>query len=539
MNNKHSRTDLVELYDTTLRDGAQTKGVHFSMSDKLAVIELLDDFGIDIIEAGWNGANVTDTRLFRQLSRRTMSNSRIAAFCSSHHPSRSVDSDPVFSAGTAVDVPVMTLFGKSWDFQVSEGLKIPLERNVDIITESLAYCRRRFDTLVFDAEHFFDGLETNPDYALAVVEAALEAGADRVVLCDTNGGRLPWQIRQAVDTVRNRFPDADFGIHGHNDADTAVANSLAAVEGGVVQVQGTINGIGERCGNTNLCSLIPNLALKCGYQMKYVSPERLAQLRALSCRVAEVTRVSVTDNQPYVGDNAFTHKAGVHIASVLRHPSCYEHIEPQRVGHRRQLVISEQSGRVAISHKLEGMGYGGHDEETLRQLVEEIKRLSGQGYSFDRAEASLELLIHDILGGPGVGPSLEHLICESLPGLGAARLYRIELALSFGGKMRFRRQFSEHPAAAIQGMLLELMRNEWAEFESPSIQRVNAEVLDNGRQRAWVSLGSGGSSRAMVVTGAGEQTARCLAITESYRWAWFSARQSIRQRSNPTMVCSA
>lgn len=539
MNNKHSRTGMVELYDTTLRDGAQTKGVHFSLSDKLAIIELLDDFGIDIIEAGWNGANVTDTRLFRELGRRALNNSRIAAFCSSYHPSRSVDSDPVFSAGTAVDVPVMTLFGKSWDFQVSEGLKIPLERNVDIIAESLAYCRRRFDTLIFDAEHFFDGLETNPDYSLAVVAAALDAGADRVVLCDTNGGRLPWQIRQAVDTVRNRFPDADLGIHGHNDADTAVANSLAAVEGGVFQVQGTINGVGERCGNTNLCSLIPNLALKCGYRMRFVTPDRLAQLRALSSRVAEVMQVPVTDNQPYVGDNAFTHKAGVHIASVLRHPGCYEHIEPQWVGHRRQLVISEQSGRVAIRHKLEGMGYGPYDEATLRQLVEEIKRLASQGYSFDRAEVSLELLIHDMLGGSGNGPTLDHLSCESLPGIGAGGLYRIELALSFGGKLRFRRQFSEHPVATIQGMLLELMHKEWAGFESPSIHQVGSEVLDSGRQRAWVSLGPGGSSRAMVVSSAGEQTAQCLAIAESYRWAWFSARQGMQQQAHPAMACPA
>lgn len=539
MNNKHSRTALVELYDTTLRDGAQTKGVHFSLSDKLAIIELLDDFGIDIIEAGWNGANVTDTRLFKEMGRRTLANSRIAAFCSTYHPSRNIDSDPVFTAGTAVDVPVMTLFGKSWDFQVSEGLKISLERNVDIITQSLAYCRRRFDTLVFDAEHFFDGFDANPDYSLAVIEAALEAGADRVVLCDTNGGRMPGQIRQAVDIVRNRFPDANFGIHGHNDADTAVANTVAAVEGGVLQVQGTINGIGERCGNTNLCSLIPNLALKCDYRMTFVTPERLALLRALSRRVAEVIRVPVADSQPYVGDNAFTHKAGVHIASVLKHPGCYEHIQPHWVGHRRELVISEQSGRMAISHKLESMGYEAHDEATLRRLVEKIKRLSSQGYSFDRAEISLELLIHEMLGDPGTGPTLDHLTCEPLPSIGPGRLYRIELALSFAGKMRFRRQFSEHSVTTVQDMLLELIREEWAGFEPPSIQEVNAETLNDGRHCAWVDISPGKSSRAMVVTGAGKQAAQCLAVVESYRWAWFHTRQGIRRHPGTAMACSA
>ncbi len=539
MNNNYSCTRFIELYDTTLRDGAQTKGVHFSLSDKLTIIELLDDFGIDIIEAGWNGANVTDTNLFSELCRRTLRNSRIAAFCSTYRPSLSVDSDPVFSAGTAVDVPVMTLFGKSWDFQVREGLKISLERNIDIIAESLAHCRQRFDTVIFDAEHFFDGLEANPDYSLAVVEAALNAGADRIVLCDTNGGKLPGQIRQAMETVRNRFPGANFGFHGHNDADTAVANSLAAVDGGALQVQGTINGIGERCGNTNLCSLIPNLALKCGYQMKFITPNRLALLRPLSCRVSEVMRLPVTENQPYVGDNAFTHKAGVHIASVLKHPGCYEHIEPQWVGHRRELVVSEQSGRVAISHKLKGMGYKTCEEATLKRLVDEIKRLSSQGYAFDRAEIALELLIHDMLGEQGKGLTLEHLSCVPLAGIESSQLFRIEIALCIAGSVRFRRHFSEYPVAAIQSMLLELMREEWADFEPPRIQQVSVEALSSGHLRAWVALGADNTSRSMVVTGAGERAAQCLAVVESYRWAWLNARQNRQQSLHATMACSA
>lgn len=529
-----SNAGLVELYDTTLRDGAQTNGVHFSLSDKIGIIELLDDFGIDIIEAGWNGANVTDTKLFDYLRRHSPRNSRIAAFCSTYHPSRSIGSDPVFLAGTAVEVPVMTLFGKSWDFQVGEALKISLERNLEIVAESVAYCRERFDSVVFDAEHFFDGLKANPAYACAVVDVALSAGADCIVLCDTNGGMLPAQVSQAFQLMRSQFPEARFGIHGHNDADTAVANSLAALEHGAVQIQGTINGIGERCGNTNLCSLIPTLALKCGRQMRFVTPDRLTQLYGLARQVAEAVRVPVSANQPYVGENAFAHKAGVHIASVLKHPSCYEHVAPERVGHSRRLVISDQSGRVAIGHKLTELGYSECCEETVSQLVEEIKRRSNQGYAFDKAELSLELLIHERLNAAKQSLVLERLACVALPHIGTGQHYRVELAVSIDGKVRFRRGFGEDPVAVFQSMLLSLVRNVVPEFEPLPIQQVAVEQLDDTRKRAWVTVGQGTPRRSMAVAEHCEVQALCLAIAECYRWALITASRA--QENIMTMV---
>lgn len=521
MNIERDDARLIELYDTTLRDGAQTAGVHFSLADKIGIIEMLDDFGIDIIEAGWNGANVTDTRLFDHLQRHAPRNSRIAAFCSTHHPARAPQSDPVFLAGTAAEVPVMTLFGKTWDFQVKEALQVSLERNLEIIHDSLSHCRPRFDDLVFDAEHFFDGLKANPDYACRVIETALQAGADCIVLCDTNGGMLPRQIGRALDLLRQRFPGARFGIHGHNDSDTAVANSLAALEHGAVQVQGTINGIGERCGNTNLCSLIPTLAIKYGYRTRFIDQDRLPQLRRLSGRVAEVLRVPVPANQPYVGENAFAHKAGVHIASVLKHPGCYEHVDPERVGHSRRLVISDQSGRVAVGHKIRELGYEAHCEQTLSRLVEEIKRRSSQGYAFDKAELSLELLIHEHLGAADLDLALEHLACEPLPTLAGRRSYRVELAVSLGGRVRFRRAFGEDPVATFESLLLGLVREQVPEFLPLPIRQTAVEVLDETRKRAWVTAQheQGPPRRSMAVTEACEVQALCLAITECYRWA--------------------
>lgn len=516
------RAKLVELYDTTLRDGAQTKGVHFSFNDKLDIIALLDDFGIDIIEVGWNGANDTDTRLFDCLRRQMPRNSRIAAFCSTYHPSRSADSDPVFVAGTATEVPVMTLFGKSWDLQVTKGLGVSLERNLEIVAESLQYCRSRFDTLVFDAEHFFDGLCANPDYATTVVGTALDVGADRIVLCDTNGGTLPGQIREAMELMRRLFPHANFGIHGHNDTDTAVTNSLVALECGALQVQGTINGIGERCGNTNLCSLIPTLVLKCGYRTRHITPERLSRLYALSCKVAEVVRVPVSSNQPYVGENAFTHKAGVHIAAVLKHPGCYEHVDPQRVGQRRHLVISEQSGRVAVNHKLVELGYGECDEIILQQLVQEIKHLSSQGYVFDKADLSLELLIHDRLGDPQQQQLVvEHLACVPMPQFGATRCYRIELAISLGdGKTYFRRCFSDSPVTTFQDMMLELARSAMPEFETLTIQQITVESLDATRKRAWVTVLYDQPKCGMAIVDHCDVLAQFQVIADCYRWAF-------------------
>ncbi|MCE5244611.1 MAG: citramalate synthase [Syntrophobacteraceae bacterium] len=387
----------VKIYDTTLRDGTQAEDFSLSLEDKVRIAMKLDDLGVHYIEGGWPGSNPKDVEFFREMQNYQLKNANLASFGATHHPTRSAHTDGNLKALLAARTPTVTIFGKTWTVHVREALHTNNERNLEIIRDSLAFLRPEAKTLFYDAEHFFDGFRENPDYALATLEKALEGGADCLVLCDTNGGSLPDFIQEAVGVVRGRFPDVSVGIHAHNDCELSVANSLAAVRAGVVHVQGTINGIGERCGNANLCSIIANLCLKMGVES--IPPENLRKLRIVSRYVLELANVPPNRYQPFVGRAAFAHKGGVHISAVEKNPLTYEHIDPALVGNRRRFLISDLSGRSAVKRKAEEFGLRlNKNDPVAMQVLEELKDLEHQGFQFEAAEASFELLINRAMG---------------------------------------------------------------------------------------------------------------------------------------------
>jgi 2-isopropylmalate synthase len=392
-----SHQGVVELYDTTLRDGCQAEDVAFTVEDKLRIAERLDDFGIKYIEGGWPGSNPRDEAFFREAKKLRLKQAKIAAFGATCRAGLRPHEDPIFRKLVQVETPVVTIFGKTWDLHVREDLRIPLQANLELIYESIAYLKRHTDMVIFDAEHFFDGFLANREFAVECCRVAAEAGADLVCLCETNGGRLPDEVAAGVDVVRAAV-NVPLGIHCHNDAELAVANSLVAVQHGVRQVQGTINGIGERCGNANLCSIVANLQLKMGYRV--VSPAQLRQLRELSHFVWELANLEPNKRQPYVGLSAFAHKGGVHVAAVQKNARTYEHIDPALVGNRQRVLVSDLSGKGNILYKAKEFGL---DTEVLkpsvRRVLQEVKELESRGFQFEGAEASFELLLQKGVNG--------------------------------------------------------------------------------------------------------------------------------------------
>ncbi len=387
----------VKIYDTTLRDGTQAEDFCFSVEDKIRVALKLDDLGMHYIEGGWPGSNPKDVGFFREIQKYHIKNARITAFGSTHHPARTTASDPNLKSILDAGTQTVTIFGKSWTVHVREALHTTLDRNLELIFDSVAYLRQNGRDVIYDAEHFFDGFNAAPDYALVTVAKALEAGAECIVLCDTNGGTLPTRLRETIQAVKDRYPGINLGIHAHNDSDLAVANSLIAVEMGVLHVQGTMNGIGERCGNANLCSIIANLCLKMGAGC--ISTENLKKLRQVSRFILELANVPSNRYQPFVGRSAFAHKGGVHISAVERNPITYEHVDPGMVGNRRRILVSDLSGRAAIKRKAADFGLKlSKTDPVAMQVLEELKELEHQGFQFEAAEASFELLINKAMG---------------------------------------------------------------------------------------------------------------------------------------------
>ncbi len=386
----------IALYDTTLRDGTQGAGITLSADDKLRIAEHLDAFGLDYIEGGWPGSNPKDMEFFERARGRTWRHARLTAFGSTRRPGIAAEDDENLNLILAAGTPAAALFGKSWDLHVREALHTILDENLAMIEDSVRYLRSRGLEVVYDAEHFFDGWKANPDYALATLRAAERAGASVVVLCDTNGGCLPHEIGEGVEAAR-RAIEGPLGIHTHNDGELGVANTLVAVEAGCVHVQGTVNGIGERCGNANLVSIIPNLQLKMGYRC--LPEEQLVRLGEVSRYVAELANLTPNEYQPFVGQNAFAHKGGVHVSAVMAHPPTYEHIAPETVGNARRVVVSDLSGRANVLYKAQEMGIDlSRDRPEVRRILAELKRLEHEGYQFEAAEASFELLMRRILG---------------------------------------------------------------------------------------------------------------------------------------------
>ncbi len=389
-------SNRIYLFDTTLRDGAQTQGVDFTIADKRAIARELDKIGIDYIEGGWPGANPTDDGFFGEPPK--LKTATFTAFGMTRRSGRSVANDPGLSAVLNAGTPAVCLVGKTWDFHVDVALGVTNEENLRSIADSVAAIVDRGGEALFDCEHFFDGYKNNPDYALACAKAAHEAGTRWVVLCDTNGGALPDEVEHIVSEVAEHIPGDHLGIHAHNDTENAVANTLAAVRAGARHVQGTLNGLGERCGNANLVSVIPSLMLKMGYDTG-VSPEGLAQLTHVSRWFDELLNRPPSRNAAYVGDSAFAHKGGLHASAVQKDPRTYEHVEPSLVGNRRHIVVSDQSGRANILARLTelGMEFDPSDPQ-VGKLVTLVKQRDYEGYAYDAAEASFELLARRMLG---------------------------------------------------------------------------------------------------------------------------------------------
>ncbi len=393
----------IHIYDTTLRDGSQAEDVNFSLDDKLKVCLKLDELGMDYIEGGWPGSNPTDDAFFKEIQNYSLKCAKIAAFGSTHHPGHTADKDPNLNALLAARTPVITLFGKTWDFHAKEALRVPLERNLELIYDSLAYLKPHVEELIFDAEHFFDGFKANKEYALSALAKAHMAGANVLALCETNGGTMPCDLREIIKTVRKALPNAVLGIHAHNDTDLAVANSIEAVCQGVTQVQGTLNGYGERCGNANLCSIVANLETKFGKKYSCLPKGNLNHLTLAAAYVGEIANVPVFNRQPFVGRSAFAHKGGIHVSAVSRNPALYEHIDPSLVGNSQRVLLTELAGRSNIVHM--ARNYGFHldkDEPVVKGLMTEMKEKASQGYDFAAAEASVELMLLRKLAQRGV-----------------------------------------------------------------------------------------------------------------------------------------
>ncbi len=387
----------IQIYDTTLRDGTQSESVAFSVEDKLRVARKLDELGVDYIEGGWPGSNEKDAEFFLRAASLPWSNARLAAFGSTAHARNVPEEDPNLLALLAAGTPVVTIFGKSWDFHVTTALKITLARNCEIIRASVEFLKSKEREIIYDAEHFFDGFAANPEYALSTIRAAAMGGADCIVLCDTNGGSLTGHIENGVRAAQATV-GIPIGIHCHNDSDLAVANSLAAVACGVVHVQGTINGYGERCGNANLCSVISNLELKLGHTT--IGRHRLQMLSGASRFVSQIANLPHRKELPYVGDSAFAHKGGVHVSAVIRDSATYEHVAPETVGNARRVLVSELSGKSNLVYKARemGMDVSEHDDH-LKTALGRIKKLEHEGYEFEAAEASLRVLMETAARG--------------------------------------------------------------------------------------------------------------------------------------------
>ncbi|MGA2984536.1 MAG: citramalate synthase [Terriglobia bacterium] len=385
----------IQIYDTTLRDGSQGENISFSLEDKLHIVRKLDELGVDYIEGGWPGSNAKDVAFFERAQELKLKHAKLAAFGSTCHPRHGVAHDKNLQALIEAGTPVVTIFGKTWDLHVKVALGVSLKENLDLIRNSVAFLKSHGREVIYDAEHFFDGYKADPAYALETLQTAEEAGADILVLCDTNGGTMTAEIRERFQAAAQQVK-GPLGIHTHNDCEMAVANAIAAVQLGAVQVQGTINGYGERCGNANLCSVIANLELKLG--MRAIGKESLKHLTEVSHYVSELANLPPRQDLPYVGKSAFAHKGGIHVSAVMKETSAYEHVDPTVVGNERRVLVSELSGKSNVIYKAVELGLKiDQDSPDAKLVVDKLKEMEHDGYQFEGAEASFEMLFDKLV----------------------------------------------------------------------------------------------------------------------------------------------
>jgi len=387
--------EKIKLYDTTLRDGMQAEGVSFSLEDKLSITKCLDNLGLDYIEGGYAGSNPKEMQFFTEVAKLGLENSKVVAFGSTRRADTNVSDDASLNAILDCKTQAATLVGKSWDMHVTDVLGCSLDENLTMCAESVEFLKKHGLEIIFDAEHFYDGYKNNPEYAMKVLAATAEAGTDVLALCDTNGGSLPDEVNEITKTVCEKFGPLVVGIHTHNDTDCATANTLAAVRAGARHVQGTMNGLGERCGNANFCAVIPNLVLKMGFEV--LSPEKIRTLTEVSRFIFEIGNFTPVMNMPYVGESAFAHKAGLHVDALRKSKRTYEHIAPELVGNERRFLISELSGKSNVLAELEKAKIA-QDKKLAKKILERVQELESEGFQFEAANASFDLLVKKIMG---------------------------------------------------------------------------------------------------------------------------------------------
>ncbi len=481
----------VSVYETTLRDGLQSEGMHLSLPDKLALTQLFDELGVAYIEGGWPGSNPRDEAYFQQVSKLDLKTSKIAAFGSTRRSGNKCEVDPSVQALLHADTAVVTVFGKAWRFQATHALGISPEENLALIWETVSYLKPRVHEVIFDAEHFFDGYADDPDYAIKVLATAKDGGADQLVLCDTNGGTLTPDVTRAVERVREEI-DCLLGIHTHNDAELAVANSLAAVRAGVRVVQGTMNGYGERCGNANLVSIIPALELKQGCTC--LPAGKLALLTHVAHTVDEIANRSPMQYQPYVGRSAFAHKAGIHANAVMKDRRTYEHIEPAAVGNRHRILVSDLSGKASVCLKAKEVGVDLSGDDAATEIVlNRLKYLESKGYQFEGADASFKLLVDQAMGYRPRYFTLHDLDVhvdlrntEETERVGLDEFASARIKLEVGGVVAEARAEGDGPVHAIDKTLRKLIDKFYPCLKKVCLLDYKVRVLSSGEGTAAV-----------------------------------------------------
>lgn len=485
------------------------------------MIERLDELGVDVIEAGWPGSNPKDAGLFRALRGVSLKNSRIAAFCSTRRKGIRADEDPSLNAVVESEAPVAVVFGKSWTLHVSEVLRCTPEENLEMVSETVEYLRDQGTEVVFDAEHFFDGWKESPEYAMSVLRAAADAGARTLTLCDTNGGSMPWEVERAVEEVRGRLPDAHIGIHAHNDAGCAVANTLVAVRSGARHVQGTLLGVGERCGNADLCQVLPNVAYKMGLSVLKGRTEALRRLTQVSRSVADLLNLRIADNHPYVGRNAFAHKAGVHVDAVLKVTKAYEHLDPSAVGNERSFSVSELSGRSTVRYVASRVGIR-LAEEQVTAVLEEVKRLESLGYHLEGAEATVELLLLRAAGLFREGFRVVEWSVEVEGPEGPSA--RSSVAIEVDGRVHRASSEGVGPVHALDGAIRSALLSCFPELEGVGLTDYKVSVVDGfegtaAPVRVIVEFSGNGSAWRTTSVSRNVIEASLAAISDGYRYA--------------------
>ena len=471
----------ISILDSILRDGAQGEGLSFSLQDKLAIVKILDDFGIDYIEAGIPASNPKDLEFFKEAASLKLSNARLCAFGTTRHPDNTVENDAGLKALLEAGTQVVSIVGKASSIHVAEILRVTPEENLSMITDTVSYLRKQGKEVIFDAEHFFDGYYHDADYAMKVLETAVQAGANIICLCDTNGACSPTEILTVVRSVRSTFPKAELGIHCHNDSGCAVANSMLAVEEGVKHVQGTFNGCGERCGNADLGVLIPNLILKKNCTCKIPRLDKLVDTATL---LAEISNVAIPNDRPYVGRSAFTHKGGMHSDGMLKMRGAFEHISPEIVGNHRRYLLSEVAGRSILAEKLRHFAPNlTKDSPEITTIMTRLKELEYEGYQFEAADASLEILARRELGL--LKPHFELVLYKTIdeaPAPGVMSYAMIQVRV--GDSMEIQAALGNGPVNALDGALRKALKIFYPQLDKVHLTDYKVRVLDTASATA-------------------------------------------------------